>query len=170
MSRANDFDSFYAVWAPRLVRSIYLSTGDAERARDCVQEAFVRAWTRWNSLDQDPVAWVRTVAWRLAAKEWKRRSHLMHVLAQQAQPEETPVDGAPTELLAIKEALAQLPSDQRTTVVLFYFEDLTVRAIAEVLGLPEGTVKARLSRARTALAKSLEERDPPCRSTQSRAW
>lgn len=167
MRRADDFDAFYVVWAPRLVRSVYLSTGDEERAKDCVQEAFVRAWERWDRLDQDPVAWVRTVAWRLAAKDWRRRGNLARIMSRHWPSQEEPVDTTPVELLAVKEALAQLSTEMRTTVVLFYFEDLTVGAIAEVLRLPEGTVKARLSRARTALATLLEEREMPCRSTQS---
>ncbi|WP_216658507.1 sigma factor [Nocardioides sp. zg-1230] len=63
MSNSGSFDAFYAARAPRLVRNIYLRTGDATRAEDCVQEAFVRAWRRWDRLENDdPVGWVTTVA------------------------------------------------------------------------------------------------------------
>ena len=73
-----------------------------------MQEAFVRAWERWDRLDQDPVAWVRTVAWRLAAKDWRRRGNLARIMSRHWPSQEEPVDTTPVELLAVKEALAQL--------------------------------------------------------------
>jgi RNA polymerase sigma-70 factor, ECF subfamily len=73
-SAATDFDAIYAATAPRLVGQLYLLIGDLSEAQDCVQEAFARAWLRWDSLTDgrgDPVGWVKTTAYRLAVSHWR---------------------------------------------------------------------------------------------------
>nr|WP_269204794.1 sigma-70 region 4 domain-containing protein [Motilibacter deserti] len=66
------------------------------------------------------------------------------------------------DVVAVRAALETLPRDQRAALVLHYFSGLRVREIADLLGVAEGTVKARLSRGRTALAPLLrnDEEDP----------
>lgn len=150
MGTTDDFDAFYAARASQLVRHIYLATGDVGRAQECVQEAFLRAWQRWDRLQgDDPVQWVRTVAWRLAMNDWRRSLRQARALMRLGSETQVPPPSA--EVLAVRDALAKLPADQRTVLVLHYFEDLTVRNISDLLGLPEGTVKARLSRGRAAM-------------------
>jgi RNA polymerase sigma-70 factor (ECF subfamily) len=61
--------------------------------------------------------------------------------------------------VALVAALARLDFDQRLVVVLHHVADLGVEEIAAQLGIPEGTVKSRLSRARTRLAELLDERE-----------
>src|SRR5680860_1037261 len=74
MGDTSGFDSLYAASVSRLTGQLYLLTGDREEARDCVQEAFERAWLRWTriSTTEDPEAWVRTVARRLAVSRWRK--------------------------------------------------------------------------------------------------
>lgn len=55
------------------------------------------------------------------------------------------------------DAVLALPEDQRTAVVLFYYEDMTLAQIASVLGVAQGTVKSRLCRARGRLREMLKE-------------
>lgn len=156
MRDPRDFDAFYAVWGPRLTRSIYLSTGDLTRAQDCVQEAFIRAWQRWAQLGsgaEEPTAWVRTVAWRLASNEWRRTIRQANALLRSAPQTAAPLPAE--DVIAVRDALARVPVSQRMALVLYYCEDLPVRRIAEILSIPEGTVKARLSRGRTAIAEYL---------------
>jgi RNA polymerase sigma-70 factor (ECF subfamily) len=68
------FDEFYATSYRRLVGQVYAMCGDLAEAQDCVQEAFVRAWTKRRTLDveQSPETWVRIVASRLAISRWRR--------------------------------------------------------------------------------------------------
>jgi RNA polymerase sigma-70 factor (ECF subfamily) len=75
--------------------------------------------------------------------------------------------GAPTQTAAVDEsrvalieALRRLPESQRQALVLHHLCDLPVRDVAQETGVPEGTVKARLSRGRTALAALLDPNDP----------
>lgn len=138
------------------MRAIYLSTGDLDRAEECVQEAMVRAWQRWNRFhSDDPVRWVQQVAWRLAVSDWRGRKRLAKALVRHGATtrlETPPPDAA---ILEVEGMLQALPKDQRTVVVLHYLEDVPVAEVAEILGVPEGTVKSRLSRARTKLADRL---------------
>ena len=152
---AAEFDAFYLASVHRLVGTLYAMTGDLAESQDVVQEAFVRAWDHRAKLDrcQNPEAWVRTVARRLAISRWRRAQTL--VLAWQRHgpaPLIEPPDLPDPELAA---ALRQLPVAQRHAIVLFYLCDQSVEQVAAETGAPIGTVKARLSRGRTALARSL---------------
>jgi RNA polymerase sigma-70 factor (ECF subfamily) len=132
--------------------------GDRDEAQECVQEAFVRAWSHRRKLDrtEHPEAWVRTVAYRLAVSRWRRT-----VRGRRAPDRAlaTPATAAPPSEshVAVVEALRKLPEAQRRALVLHHIADLPVHQVARELGAPEGTVKARLSRGRAALAALLEE-------------
>lgn len=158
MRDERSFDVFYASFAPRLVRHLYLATGDLERAQDCAQEAFLRAWRRWDTVGAetaDPVAWVRTVAWRLAVNDWRRSVAHLRALARHGAPPDTP--SLSPDAVAVRTAIARLPREQQVTLVLHHVAGLPVREVAQVLDVAEGTVKARLSRARAALAPMLRD-------------
>ena len=150
-----DFDAFYAAWGPRLVRNIYLGTGDYGRARDCVQEAFVRAWLRWGQLggSADPVAWVRTVAWRLACNDWRRVVRQAAALLRRGA--DSDVVPPSDEAIAVRDVLNRLPPHQGLVIALYYFEDLSIKQVAHLLGVPEGTVKTRLARGRASMKTAL---------------
>lgn len=151
------FDEFYASSYSRVVGGIYAMCGNLAEAQDCVQEAFIRAWDKRRTLDADqsPEAWVRTVAYRLAVSRWRRARKSLrapdraYAPAGPAQPDVTRV--------ALARALQQLPANQRRAIVLFHLHDLSLADIAVETGVPVGTVKARLSRGRTALAALLSD-------------
>jgi len=162
---AERFDAFYAASFAKLCGQVYAMCGDLAEAQDCVQEAFVRAWDHRRRLDdtRSPEAWVRAVAWRLAVSRWRRARLALRppdraLSAARRVPEP---DLAHTALVA---ALRQITPDQRRAVVLHHLCDLSVGEVAEETGVPVGTVKARLSRGRQALAALLD--DP--REEQSR--
>ncbi|MGH3510369.1 MAG: RNA polymerase sigma factor [Nocardioidaceae bacterium] len=150
------FDEFYGASVARLTGQLYTLTGSLAEAQDVVQDAFVKAWLHRAELDRarSPEAWVRTVAWRLAISRFRRtktgarawsRADVRHV-----DPPGEPTDPA---LLA---ALRALPEDQRYAVVMFHLVDRSVQEIADEVACPVGTIKARLSRGRAALAASLK--------------
>ena len=150
-----EFDAFYHASFGRLVGQIYAMCGNVTEAQDCVQEAFVRAWDKRRTLDRDqaPEAWVRTVAYRLAVSRWRkaRKAFLPPDRALQAPPPAEP----DVTRVALARALQQLPADQRRAIVLYHLGDLSVAAVAAEMGVPVGTIKARLSRGRATLAKLL---------------
>jgi RNA polymerase sigma-70 factor, ECF subfamily len=155
-----DFDGFYAATRDRLLHVVYAMTGDLAEAQDVVQEAYARAWQRWSSLAgyDDPAAWVRTVAWRLAvSRRRKARNRLGAALRLHAVPA-APVEPSP-DTAVIVAALRRLPDAQRRALALHYLCDLSVEAVATETGVSAGTVKSRLSRGREALAAVLLELD-----------
>lgn len=153
---AEEFDDFYTASFDRLVAQLYAMIGDRDEAQECVQEAFVRAWSHRRQLDraQAPEAWVRTTAYRLAVSRWRRtvraRREPDRALQQRGR-----VDAISADHVALVRALQQLPEAQRRALVLHHVCDLPVTAVAVETGVPEGTVKARLSRGRAALVSLL---------------
>jgi RNA polymerase sigma-70 factor (ECF subfamily) len=146
----------YAASYARLVGQLVGVTGDPAEAEDAVMEAFARATPKRSSFhDADnPEAWLRTVAVNVARSRWRRMLRRSHLLPQLVTSE-TYAD-LPEEHLALMAALRRLPSPQREAIALHHLADLPVAEVALTLGVPEGTVKARLSRGRAALAALLD--------------
>src|SRR5690349_81783 len=150
----DDFDAFYAATAPSLVRQVHAFTGDLAEAQDCVQEAYARAWQRWSRIREYdvPAAWVRQVACRLAVSRFRRVQ-----VGRGLLPRTTNVPELDPTRVALVAALRQLPEAQRLAIVLHHVADMSVEEVAAEPGAPVGTVKARLSRGRAALAVLLSE-------------
>lgn len=152
--QGRDFSAFYAAHVGSLTAQVFAMTGSWPEAQDAVQEGFARALARWSTVSghADPVAWVRTVSHRVAISRW-RRARTALAFGRRQRLETTP---APSEdHVALVAGLKHLPETQREALVLFYLADLSIETIAKQLGVPPGTVKARLSRGRTALAAQL---------------
>ena len=157
MDTTEDFDAFYAATSRGLLSQLYGLTGDWAESQDCLQEAYARAWQRWSTVSNAdaPAAWVRVVAVRLARSKWRRAQHGLRLYRQQGEPE--PLGGPSPETVALVTALRSLPEAQRRALVLHHLGDLSVAEIAREEGTPEGTIKARLSRGRAALAELLRD-------------
>ena len=156
MDKHSDFDAFYAATARRVVHQVYAVCGDLAEAQDVVQEAYVRAWQKWSTLAgyENPEAWVRTVAWRLAANRWRSLRRWFAARARLGQPQ--PAPGPTPDRVALIETMRLLTEAQRRVVVLHYLYDMPVAEVASSTGMPVGTVKVYLARARAALAALLE--------------
>lgn len=153
-----EFDDFYTASFQKITGQVYAMIGDRDEAQECVQEAFVRAWAHRRKLEraEHPEAWVRTTAYRLAVSRWRRTTRGRRP-ADRALGARTET-AAPSEAhVALVAALKQLPEAQRQALVLHHIADLPVHAVAQETGVPEGTVKARLSRGRAALAALLSD-------------
>jgi len=147
----------YAACYGRLVQALTLVAGSRAEAEDVVQEAFVRLVPRWSKISSydDPEAWVRGVAFRILSNRFRRARNAAAASRRTSQAVQTSeVSG---DSVDIGRALAALPIEQRQVVVLHHLLDLPVADIASTLGVPVGTVKSRLSRARDALAPLLRE-------------
>jgi RNA polymerase sigma-70 factor (ECF subfamily) len=153
-----DFDDFYHAHFRVLTVQLCAYTGELAQAQDLAQEAFCRAYARWSKVVQydDPVAWVRRVAWNLAASRWRRLRTARAYLRRQREEH---VAGPSPDRVVLTAALAKLPENQRRAVVMHHLADMTVAEIARQEGVAEGTVKSWLHRGRTTLATLLKERD-----------
>ena len=160
--RAADPRDLYAACYDRLVRVLTLVAGDRAEAEDVVQEAFVRLVPRWSKIStyDDPEAWVRAVAFRILSNRFRRARNAVVAARRSDDLRRDQGSEISTDGVDIARALTALPVGQRQVVVLHHLLDLPVDEIAQALGVPVGTVKSRLSRARLALAPLLHEGSP----------
>ncbi|MFC0533418.1 RNA polymerase sigma factor [Phytohabitans kaempferiae] len=153
---ADGFTELYATHVHSLTVQLFAYTGDAAVAEDLVHEAFCRALSRWKQVSayDNPVAWVRQVAYNLARTRWRRLRIAADFLHRQRTEA---VAGPGPDRVALAAGLAQLPPRQRRAVILHYLADLPIAEIAQQEDVAPGTVKSWLHRGRTALASYLRE-------------
>ena len=163
------FEGIVDRWQGPLVNLAYRFCRDHGRAEEMAQEAFLRAY---RSLD----GWRREAAfstWLFALATNVYRSELRRIplrtlsLDEIAEPrDERATDGGFEDRnrdRSVRRAVLALPAKYRDALILFYFHDMDVGSTARSLALPEGTVKARLSRGRKILSKKLSQRLGPVR-------
>lgn len=157
MTSAEDFDAFYHGSRRRLLVQLYAACGDLGEAQDCLQDAYLRAWQRWPRLAgyDNPEAWVRTVAMRLAINRWHKARSTVRAWTRHG-PDQPQAEPSP-DSVALAASLRRLPWPQRQALVLHHIAGLPVVDIAAETGVPESTVKTRLARGRAALANQLFE-------------
>jgi RNA polymerase sigma factor (sigma-70 family) len=164
--RDGDPDAVRAVYRAygRLVYSVaYRILGNPGHAEEATQQAFLKAWRAAGSFDaqRELGPWLASIARRTA----------IDVSRREAVRAADPLDSVPTgdsalitrpesaeavsDVWAVREAVAGLPSDEQEIVRLQHFEGLTHAEIGERLGLPLGTVKSRSFRAHKRLAALL---------------
>jgi RNA polymerase sigma-70 factor, ECF subfamily len=154
-----EIQELYAASYRRLLGQLIGVTGNVAEAEDVVQEAFVRGLDHPKRLlgADNPEAWLRTVAVNLARSRWRRAQRLVGLAPRLVDaPRESDTDGH----VVLLQAVRALPAGQREVIALHHLADLTVEQVAATLGLPTGTVKARLSRGRAALSALLVEEEP----------
>ena len=143
---AASFDALYRAEFARLVGALTLYCGDADQARDFVQEAMARACRDWERVGRmpTPAAWVYRVAINLATS-WFRR---VAVARRHHEGVRAGVHTDPDRDLqmALRQAVAALPRREREAVVLRYVADLSIAEAAEIMRCTPGTVKTLASR------------------------
>lgn len=143
----------------RLVVQMYALCGDQADAEDAVQEAFVKAIGHQRSFERldNPEAWLRTVAMNTLRNRW-RRANVFRAILPRLPGVTQPLEISP-DRVALVRALAELSYDLRAVVVLHHIADLPVAEVAASLGIPEGTTKTRLVKARSLLAELLSDHE-----------
>jgi len=152
-------------------RTAYVVTGHAEDAEDAAQEAFVKAYRALpqftSGLPLRP--WLLRIVANEARNRRRSAGRASGLIVRVAQDRPS-VDAAPSAeaaLLAsetrtsLLDAIGQLRDDDRRVIACRYFLDLSEAETGEVLDLPRGTVKSRLSRALARLRLALAATDPP---------
>lgn len=165
MPKSEAFDELYAAARERLTVQLTALAGDRSEAQDLVQEAFVRAWIRWDTVSgyDDPEGWIRRVAYNLGVSRWRKARRLLlrsspaGALPSASGPESDGTSiGGPGESIGVIAALQALPVPERRAVILHHVAGLSVEEVAAEVGSPVGTVKSRLSRGRSRLQAELE--------------
>jgi RNA polymerase sigma factor (sigma-70 family) len=155
-----------ARWQPRLLRHAWRLLGDAERAKDMAQEAWMeilRGLARLDDVAAFP-AWAYRITTRRCQREFGRAGREPFEADDEAvetggpAPESTSGEFA-AELSRVMAAIGTLPPAQRAALALFYLDELSVAEIAIATDVPPGTVKTRLMHARRKVRELLEGSD-----------
>jgi RNA polymerase sigma factor (sigma-70 family) len=167
-----DPEQFAAVFrrhAPQIQRYVVRRLG-ADAAEDVVAETFLTAFrlrSRYQPDRPDARPWLYGIATNLISRHRRAEVRLYRALARTGQDPVTEpfTDGADARVSAgghrmlLAAALAGLPAGQRDALLLVAWGDLSYEQVAVALGVPVGTVRSRLSRARGSLRQALEDVD-----------
>jgi RNA polymerase sigma-70 factor (ECF subfamily) len=153
------FEGIVRRWQGPLMNMAWRYCRDRGRAEEMAQEAFVRAWRGLGAWRRESSfsTWLFAVAANVFRSELKRFPAVNLPLEEAEEPSRPA--GQHSELEersrdeAVRQAVLALPKRYREPVVLFYFHEMDVAAAARTMRLPEGTVKARLARARALLRR-----------------
>lgn len=149
--------AFYAAERPRLVAGLSLYVGDRTIAEELVQEAFLRAFQRWERVARldSPGGWTWRVALNLANSRLRRLAAERWARQRMDGVETVVVDGDTAEAVAVRRAVAALPSRQRAALVLRYFLDLTVDEAADRMDVSADAIRSLTKRGVAALRVQL---------------
>lgn len=158
----DDFERLYRTSYGKIVGTLSAMLGDRAAAEDCAQDAFERAYRKWETWQ--PIApaeaWVHRIAIN-GAVSYQRKMRLREVgevIRRLGRPGLAPDPHELAERRDLLAALAKLPPKQAAAIVLRHYHGYTNRAIAQALGIPERTVASRLAAAKERLRVALK----PC--------
>lgn len=151
LARREAFTSLFSQMSPRLYRTALGILGNPHDAADALQEAGLKAYRYFDKLHQAEAgaAWLSRILINACYDQGRKRSRITPI-GLDVEREEAAEIPAETDWELVQ-ALQTLPEEQRTTVVLRFFQDLTVPQIAAVMNVPEGTIKSRLHAALSRL-------------------
>lgn len=158
---ASAFSALVQRWQGPLVNLAYRFCRDRARAEDMAQEAFVRAFRNLAMWRREAAfsTWLFALATNLYRSEIRRIPQPplpLQDAAELVDPRRIDDDAEMEDRArVVRRALHSLPEKYRDALILFYFHDMDVAQAARSLSLPEGTVKARLSRGRDILGRKL---------------
>lgn len=140
-----EFAEFVEAAWPSLYRSAYLMLGEHQLAEDLVQTTLTKTYASWAKVREPAAAvgYARVVLAHTAASWFRRRSWRNEHPTEAALPDESHTGADPSDRPALMAALSKLPPRQRAVVVLRYYDDLSVREVAQALACSEGTVKSQ---------------------------
>ncbi len=155
-----EFSRYVTARRDHVRRTAYLLCGDWHRADDLTQIAFVKLYGAWGRIRDHTAldAYVRTCVVRAGVDESRRpwrRERAVELLPE--TPDSFDLASVIADRAMVASALEQVPSGQRATLVLRFFEGLDVAETAAALGCSEGNVKSQTARGLAALKKALRE-------------
>ena len=146
------FDELYHRHARRVMGFLMRQLSDSEKAADLVQDAFMRLWSSRNRYLSDKCfsTWLFSITYNLLKNEYRRSGYSSeyaeHVMNNTAEEQDEDLDVRLDDRLfdeALRKELSLLDAESRLLFSLRFEEEMTVPQIAEVMKIPEGTVKSR---------------------------
>ncbi|NMB28225.1 MAG: sigma-70 family RNA polymerase sigma factor [Tissierellia bacterium] len=159
----NDEEEAYEIvldtYGNRLIKACYLILKDERESEDVVQETFLKVFKNIQSFKgkSSLYTWLYSIAMNLCkdmlGKRTNRLSFNDAIEIESGSLEDIALDNI--DKILLKEKLFELPFIYKEVLILFYFEDLSIKEISRILEEKEGTIKSKLSRGRNILKKSL---------------
>jgi RNA polymerase sigma-70 factor (ECF subfamily) len=156
------FEELVGRYKARLINLIYRMLNDQSEAEDLVQETFLRVWTHRQDYDFSYClsTWIYTIALNLAKNELRRYRKFKFInmldLASKGVELADPKMGPSALGHMLQQAIAGLPAKYKTAFLLRDVEQMSYEEVAQILGVPLGTVKSRVNRARAELKEQLK--------------
>jgi RNA polymerase sigma factor (sigma-70 family) len=156
---APSFERFFEAEHGRLLRALYLVTGNAEEAEELMQDAFVAVWERWDRVGamDDPTGYLFRTAMNRFRSRLRRATRATRRAVGAAEGGDA--FAAAEERDVVARALARLPERQRAAVVLTELLGYDSTEAGRILGVKDVTVRSLASQARATLRTELEDRD-----------
>jgi RNA polymerase sigma factor (sigma-70 family) len=158
-ARPASFEAFFHGEHERLLRALYLVTGNAQEAEELMQDAFVAIWERWDRVVamDEPTGYLYRTAMNRFRSRLRRTARAARRVIGVAEGGDA--FAAADERDALARALALLPERQRAALVLTELLGYGSEDAGRILGVKDVTVRSLASQARAALQNHLEERD-----------
>ena len=159
------FEELYRRYARRLKGFFFMQLGgDEELAADATHDVFLRAYEARSRYQEGRKVdtWLFTIAYNICKNHYRSNAYEAQLLASldaepvSSQQIEVELDAAALDQ-ALEQVLAELPAPLHQIFSLHYQEDLTIPQIAEIAGIPEGTVKSRLHKTMNIIRKKLKQ-------------
>lgn len=158
----NAYERAIELYGDKLLKTVYLIVKDLVIAEDIVQETFLKVFKNIYSFKGNSLlyTWIYQIALNLSRDHLRRNVEFPiynEHIGSEENIEDTIINDENRELL--KKQISKLNDIYRESIILFYFEDMSIKEISKVLEEKEGTIKSRLSRARSILRESMQEEE-----------
>ena len=145
-----------------VLRTCFVLLSDQSLAEDAMQDTFTKAWKNMSQFEgrenASPKTWLMRIAVN-TCKDTLRSSWMRHIdRRQEIEALPLSIASCPEEKLALTQAIVALPPKLREIVLLYYYQDMSLRTCANVLGIFAPTATRRLQQAQKKLRIQLEER------------
>lgn len=155
------FESLYRILQTPLYRFVHLRLNDPHRSADIIHEVFLEIWRNAASFRGQSSArtWIFAIAWRKVMDAFRQGDRLTYQENVPEQIDETinavGAIAAAEDSRIVRDCLAGLSADHRIVLELTFFEEMSYSEIAEIAGVPEGTVKSRVYHAKQLMLRCL---------------
>ena len=164
-SVAPDLEKMMAQYGDGLLRLCFMYLRDYQLAEDALQETFIRAYTKYHTFkgQSSEKTWITRISINVCKSLMRKRSFKEIASDEMPEDPDTPVPSTEEEALentrneALYRAVLGLSPIYREVILLFYYGQFQISEVAKILKVPEGSVKARLFRARAQLAELVKE-------------
>jgi RNA polymerase sigma factor (sigma-70 family) len=153
------FEAFFEAEHARLLRALFLVTGNVQEAEELMQDAFVAVWERWDRVGsmEEPTGYLYRTAMNRFRSRLRRATRAARRVVGSAEGDDQ--FSAADERDALARGLAALPRRQRAAIVLTELLGYGSEEAGRILGVKDVTVRSLASQARAALRDHLEDRD-----------